>query len=47
MGYVTKPFEPSRLVQIIHDLIRGEETRDRSEKASRTIDMVGKPAASS
>src|SRR6185436_8207030 len=24
IGYITKPFEPSRLVQIIHGLIQGE-----------------------
>jgi DNA-binding NtrC family response regulator len=30
IGYITKPFEPSRLVQIIHGLIRGEETAKTS-----------------
>jgi DNA-binding NtrC family response regulator len=44
IGYVTKPFEPARLVQIIHDLIRSTETRNRIEKTSRIIDKVGKPA---
>jgi DNA-binding NtrC family response regulator len=47
IGYITKPFEPSRLVQIIHDLIRGEETRDRTENASRIMEELGKPARSS
>ena len=47
IGYVTKPFEPSRLVQIIHDLIRGEETISITEKPSLIIDKLGKPAVSS
>jgi DNA-binding NtrC family response regulator len=33
IGYITKPFEPSRLVQIIHGLIQDEETRDGTENA--------------
>lgn len=33
IGYLTKPFEPPRLVQIIHGLVRGKETRDRTENA--------------
>ncbi len=37
IGYITKPFEPSRLVQIIHDLIRVGETRDRTENAPRIL----------
>jgi len=37
IGYITKPFEPSRLVQIIHGLIRGEETRDGTENAPRIL----------
>ena len=47
IGYVTKPFEPSRLVQIIHDLIRGEETISITEKPSLIIDKLGKPAGAS
>jgi DNA-binding NtrC family response regulator len=47
IGYISKPFEPSRLVQIIHDLIRGEETKDTTENASRIKDKLGKPAGSS
>jgi CheY-like chemotaxis protein len=40
IGYVTKPFEPSRLVQIIHGLIRSAEiakTGDGTETASRIL----------
>ena len=37
IGYVAKPFEPSHLVQVIHDLIRGQETRDRTETAPRIL----------
>jgi CheY-like chemotaxis protein len=33
VGYITKPFEPSSLVQIIHGLSRGEETRDGTKNA--------------
>jgi CheY-like chemotaxis protein len=35
IGYITKPFGLSLLVQFIHDLIRGEEPRDGTEKAPR------------
>ena len=40
IGYITKPFEPSRLVQIIHGLIQGAETaktRDGAEIAPRIL----------
>ncbi len=37
IGYVTKPFELSRLVQIIHSLIRGKETRDGKENRPRFL----------
>src|SRR6266498_1906381 len=37
IGYITKPFEPSRLVQIVHGLIRGEETSDGTENAPRSL----------
>lgn len=33
IGYITKPFEPSRLVQIIHGLIHGKETSDKTDNA--------------
>ena len=32
IGYITKPFEPSRLVQFIHGLIHGAETAKTSDK---------------
>lgn len=47
MGYITKPFEPSYLVQTIKDLIQGVETKGRTENASRIMDKLGKPAGSS
>jgi CheY-like chemotaxis protein len=37
IGYVTKPFGVSLLVQSIHDLIRGEETRAGTENAPRIL----------
>jgi len=37
IGYITKPFEPSLLVQIIHNLIRGKETGDGTENAPRIL----------
>ncbi len=37
IGYVTKPFEPSHLVQIIHSLIRGEGTKAETENAPRIV----------
>ena len=37
IGYITKPFEPSRLVQIIHDLVRGKETREGTENAPHIL----------
>ena len=50
IGYITKPFEPSYLVQIISGLIRDAETakiRDATENVSRVMDELGKPAGSS
>ena len=46
IGYIPKPFEPSRLVQIIHGLIHGKETRNGTENAPRilTPDPKGKTA---
>jgi DNA-binding response OmpR family regulator len=35
IGYITKPFGLSLLMQFIHDLIRGEQTRDGTENAPR------------
>ena len=37
IGYVTKPFEPLHLVQVIHGLIRGEATRAGTENAPRIV----------
>ena len=47
VGYITKPFEPSFLVQLIKGLIQGKETKGRTENASRIMDKLGKPAGSS
>jgi len=46
-GYITKPFEPSFLVQMIKGLIQSKETKSSIENASRLMDMSGKPAGSS
>jgi CheY-like chemotaxis protein len=45
--YITKPFEPSFLMQLIKGLVQGEETTSRTEKASRIMDKLGKSAGSS
>jgi DNA-binding response OmpR family regulator len=40
IGYITKPFEPSHLVQILHGLIRGAEiakTKAGTENAPRIL----------
>ena len=37
IGYITKPFGLSLLVQFIHDLIRGEEKGDIKESALRIL----------
>jgi two-component system response regulator HydG len=47
MGYITKPFEPTSLVQLIRGLIRSKETQGKTEQPSRTMDKLGKPAGSS
>lgn len=47
VGYVTKPFELSFLVQLIKDLIQSKETTGSTEHASRVMDKLGKPAGSS
>jgi CheY-like chemotaxis protein len=47
VGYITKPFELSFLVQLIKDLIQGKETMGRTESTSRIMDKLGKPAGSS
>ena len=47
VGYITKPFEPSLLVQLIKGLIQGKETKDSTEHAPRIMDKLGKLAGSS
>ena len=47
VGYITKPFEPSFLVQLIKGLIEAEETKSRTENVSRIMNELGKPAGSS
>ncbi|HLO30002.1 MAG TPA: response regulator [Anaerolineales bacterium] len=47
VGYITKPFEPSFLVQLIKGLIQSKETKGRTENASRIMDKLGKSAGSS
>ena len=37
IGYITKPIGPSLLVQFIHDLILGEQTRDGTENAPNIL----------
>ena len=46
-GYITKPFEPSFLVQMIRSLIQGEKTKGSTENSSYVMDELGKPAGSS
>ena len=41
IGYITKPFEPSRLVQIIHGMIPGKGTLDRTENAPYRLIPLG------
>lgn len=47
VGYITKPFEPSFLVQLIKDLIQGKGTTGNTEHVSRVMNREGKPAGSS
>ena len=46
-GYITKPFDPPLLVQLIQSLIQGKETKGRLEDMSRSMDMRGELAGSS
>jgi CheY-like chemotaxis protein len=41
-GYITKPFEPSFLVQLIKDLIQGKETTGKTENVSGIMGKLGK-----
>jgi CheY-like chemotaxis protein len=47
VGYITKPFEPSFLAELIKDLIQGEEIKGKTANVSRIMDKLGKPAGSS
>jgi CheY-like chemotaxis protein len=47
VGYITKPFEPSFLAQLIKDLIQGQGTTGSAKNMSRIVDKLGKPAGSS
>jgi CheY-like chemotaxis protein len=47
VGYITKPFEPSLLVQLIKDLIQSKKTTGSVENVSRIMEKLGKPAGSS
>ena len=47
VGYMTKPFEPSFLVQLIKGLIHGQDPAGTKENTSRSMDELGKPAGSS
>ena len=47
VGYITKPFEPLFLAELIKGMIRSSETKGKTENASRIMDKLGKPAGSS
>lgn len=47
MGYITKPFEPAFLVQLIKRLLQGRETTGSLEREPRIMEKLGKPAGSS
>jgi hypothetical protein len=47
VGYMTKPFEPSSLAQMIKDLIHVEEPKSRAESGSRVMGKLGGLAGSS
>jgi two-component system response regulator FlrC len=40
MGYITKPFEPSSLVQLIMSLVQAEGTQGGTENASHNTDKL-------
>jgi two-component system, OmpR family, response regulator len=46
-GYMTKPFEPSSLVDMIKGLIQSRQTKGSQENAPHIMEMLGKPAGSS
>ena len=37
IGYLTKPFEMPLLVQVIHELLRGKETKGKKENALQIL----------
>lgn len=45
-GYITKPFEPSSLAQLIKGLIQSAATTGNTENASRNMEKLGKQAGS-
>ena len=45
--YITKPFEPSFLVQVIRGLIQGQARTGTRENPSRIMEELGKSAGSS
>ena len=47
VGYITKPFELSFLVQMIKDLIQDKEITGRTENVSHIMEKLGKSAGSS
>jgi CheY-like chemotaxis protein len=47
VGYMTKPFEPSSLAQMIKDLIHVEEPKGRAESGSGVMGKLGGLAGSS
>ena len=47
VGYITKPFEPSFLGQVIRGLIQGQQTTGTTQNTSRMMDELGKSAGSS
>ena len=47
MGYITKPFEPSQLVQLIKEMIQDREITGSPEKVPSMVDQLGKSAGSS
>lgn len=47
VGYITKPFEPAFLAELIKGLIQGKKTDGNAENTSRIMDELGKPAGSS
>lgn len=47
MGYITKPFEPSQLGQLIKGMIQDRETTGSPEKVPSMVEELGKSAGSS